>query len=166
MPTTLSNGVVVPSNDLEPADLYGVATRLGESTNEALEVPYVELTASAGTVLTPGTYTKLTLATTVHLDSSAFSVASSVVTILEDGIYDIGANGRIGNVTSDQKALKIVASAGSGAETRVDNVFALTAAPSALHVTYAAGTTVQVQGLSQSAATSDTGARLLIRKVR
>lgn len=36
MPTTLDHGIVVMASDLEPADLYGTNTRLGESTNDLL----------------------------------------------------------------------------------------------------------------------------------
>jgi hypothetical protein len=44
MPTELDHGIVVPSSGTEPPDIYGIATRLGNSVEEAFE-EYVDPTA-------------------------------------------------------------------------------------------------------------------------
>lgn len=57
--------------------------------------PRVELIASAATTsIGNATETKVNLATTNHLDggSTYFTVAASVITIVQSGVYDISAN--------------------------------------------------------------------------
>lgn len=53
--------------------------------------PYVELEAAAATTITNVTYTKVNLATTVHIDRAYYTVASSVVTVTLAGLYQINA---------------------------------------------------------------------------
>lgn len=90
MPTTTPiYGIEIPASDLEPADMYGVATRLGNSVEAALDRPYCELASAAVTSIPHNADTKVDLATTIHNDTDNFSVAASVVTILEAGRFDI-----------------------------------------------------------------------------
>jgi hypothetical protein len=94
MPETLAPfDIEVMASDLEPADLYGTNRRLGESVNAALSRPYVDLRASAATSIAhnQAAFVKVALATTTYADVDYFGVSSSVVTILETGIYDLSA---------------------------------------------------------------------------
>lgn len=68
MPTTLDYGIVVPSSGAEPADLYGVATRLGESVVAAL----ADLSASDQKTL--GTAANPTGTSNVNMDDLDMSV--------------------------------------------------------------------------------------------
>lgn len=63
--------------------------------------PFVDLRASGSTSVPHNTATKIVLATTNHIDSAFFTVASSVVTIVQDGWYDIGAQAHYATSTVD-----------------------------------------------------------------
>lgn len=46
MPTTTDSGFVIPSSGSEPADMYGVATRLGNSAETVINPTYTDVTYS------------------------------------------------------------------------------------------------------------------------
>lgn len=83
----------VPASDLEPPQLFELLRALGESTNAALRRPYVDLRATAATSIAhnQAAFVKVNLADEEHVDADYFGVGASVVTILEDGYYDISA---------------------------------------------------------------------------
>lgn len=88
------NDVVLTGNPTAPTPAAGdddtsIATTAFVRANIQ---PYVDLRASAATSIlhNQGTYTKVNLATTVHNSGAAwFTVAASVVTIVQTGLYDI-----------------------------------------------------------------------------
>lgn len=84
MPTTLPNGVVVPSSDLEPADMFGVVTRLGESVDDALG----EIDAATQHVVKGSDQT---YSANVLTDDTAllFTVAASGVYVVEGVIFHL-----------------------------------------------------------------------------
>jgi hypothetical protein len=45
MPKTTTNGIVIPTADTEPADLYGVSTRLGQSVETVFCGPWTAVAA-------------------------------------------------------------------------------------------------------------------------
>lgn len=92
MPTTTSVfKIVKPASGAEPPNGYGALTDLADSVEDALSRPYCELTASAATSIPEDAVTKVTLATTTHIDTDYFSVASSVITVTETGVYNVNA---------------------------------------------------------------------------
>lgn len=94
MPSATSHGYPYPlgSDDLADTDLHikALADFL-QSLWANDPQPYCALEASAATSLTNSAWTKINLATTVHNDTAYFSVSSSVITVLQAGIYSVNA---------------------------------------------------------------------------
>lgn len=84
--------VTVPASGGTPSVVANLAETIVTCGRTDVAQPYALLTAAGTTTVPTGgaTPTLITLATTTHLDSAYFTVASSVVTITEDGTYDIG----------------------------------------------------------------------------
>lgn len=189
----LSGAAAVPDNSvvlayiLVPATFVGPfvnATHILDARNNYFKcgaAPYIDLVASAATTpLTSGAFNKVTLATTVHRDPDYFSVSASVVTILQDGLYDISAYA--GFASSTTLTTNTVQSVGIGlgglAVHLAQNAGSpgtqiYRGAPSTDSVALVATNTIQLNVLPTGAATiateHNTGAgqvsRLVIRKV-
>lgn len=84
----LLGSVSVPASGGTPSVVTDVRQAMSTCGNR----PYVALTPTAATSLVNGTATKIAYATTFYIDSDFFSVASSVVTVLQDGLYDVGTS--------------------------------------------------------------------------
>lgn len=140
--------------------------------------PYIELQASAATTgLVSGVATKVNLATTVHNDSRYFSVAASVITVREAGIYDFSGFASIVGTLTASTIQAVVIGAGGTANSVVQVLSApggnaFRASPSAGSYTVAAGATFQLNVFATGSAlnTEHTAgtlivSRLMIRKV-
>jgi hypothetical protein len=135
--------------------------------------PYVELTASAATTgIVTATETKVNLATTSHLDGGAsyFTVASSVITIVQAGVYNISGFAEIGTVG----AVSYVALFKSNATTKYLGTVYDMGSVATLDVTLAANDTIELRVYQTSGSNQPTvhtaGAggkvsRLTVRKV-
>lgn len=179
MPTTTTHGFVKPTSDLEPADMYGVATRLADSAETYSLLyggqAYCELAATAATALGTAAWTKVALATTVVNNTSYFMVSSSVITVLVAGRYDISAMAGISGGASGIRSVAVskngLPDVGLSLSTVQDSTSTgHVGSPTGLAVSLAANDTIQLAGFSAAASLSTTHtalyvSRLMIRKV-
>lgn len=175
MPEILDFGIIVPGSDLEPPDGYGALRDLGESVVAALTRPYVHLDAAALTsIANSATGTKVDLDTTVHNDTDYFSVTASVVTILQDGLYDLSAIST--GINAGTTGIRETWISKNGvtttlADARAADVVSFGASLTALNVPLQEGDTVQlcyaqVSGAARNTIHSaDYVSRLVVRKV-
>jgi hypothetical protein len=157
-------------SDNVPRDIKALA----EAIDAILFRPYIELEASAGTGTTANVAKKVDLATTLHTAGTAwFTVAGSVITVLQAGVYDIA--GTSGFITGAGTRAIVLLNKNAGALTLASTdgtpsgSGAFWGSPSAPGVTLAANDTIQLDVLSQASATtghqSSLKSRLMVRKV-
>jgi hypothetical protein len=176
MPTTTPIYGLVKPLGAEAANGPGAIGALADSVEVALSRPYVELTAAAATTIPTGAYTKVALATTSHLSggSTYFTVASSVITIVQAGVYDLSAIGVFGAGISGGRYFAISKNGTSDHTIGEVGVAAATdwyATINQSDITIAAGATIQLVAYQTGQAnlntihTGSNAARLSIRKV-
>lgn len=138
--------------------------------------PYAALVAAAATSNFTAT-TPVLLATTEHLDAAYFTVASSVITVLREGLYDVAGFVSIAadtnttgievHITKNGTAIRV---AGQRVANTASTVVDLRASPSMMMVPLAANDTIQMvvaSTLSADTAHSSPNniSRLVVRKV-
>lgn len=101
--------VLVPAADTLTTTISGANILDARNNYLSCDVdPFVQLVATAVTAITPAsTFVKVNLATTVHIDRDFFSVASSIVTVKQAGLYDVGAYGGFSGGLAGDRFLSI-----------------------------------------------------------
>jgi hypothetical protein len=82
MPTTLSNGIVVPASGTESPDIYGITTRLGTSVNTALGGAWTAYTPTVAgiTGTATGKYNRVGKLVTAKIVITASGAGSALIT--------------------------------------------------------------------------------------
>lgn len=168
--------VTVPASGGTPSVVSSLADTIRTCGTPDAGQPYVTLLATGATSIpdTAANDTKVDLATTVHIDSGFYTVAASVVTITQDGLYDLNVRSGFSNMTGKNQfsinlnGLGFATEIGqfdpgpqsTGPET-MDGTITLLSYP------LSAGNTIQLGAYQESGGAVSTSAdsRLTVRKV-